>query len=66
MYLATNLDQLFTREELLNNVWGYEGYYGGARVVDVTMSRLRAKVESNPAEPEYIKTIRTKGYYISK
>lgn len=66
LYLATNLDQLFTREELLNNVWGYEGYYGGARVVDVTMSRLRAKVESNPAEPEYIKTIRTRGYYISK
>ncbi len=66
LYLATNLDQLFTREELLNNVWGYGGYYGGARVVDVTMSRLRAKIETNPAEPEYIKTIRTKGYYISK
>ena len=45
-------------------VWGYEGYLGDVRTVDVTMSRLRSKVEDNPSEPEYILTKRTKGYYI--
>lgn len=64
LFLATHPGDLFTREELLENVWGYEDFFGGIRTVDVTMSRLRAKIEDKPAEPEYILTKRTKGYYI--
>ena len=64
LFLATHPGELFSREELLENVWGYEDFFGGIRTVDVTMSRLRSKVESKPAEPEYILTKRTKGYYI--
>lgn len=57
---------MFEREELLVKVWGYEGFYGGIRTVDVTISRLRTKIEEVPAEPEYIITKRSKGYYIPK
>ena len=64
LFLARNAGQLFTREELLNKVWGYDGFLGDLRTVDVTMSRLRSKIEDVPAEPEYILTKRTKGYYI--
>lgn len=65
-FLASHADEVFEREELLLKVWGYESYYGGIRTVDVTMSRLRAKIEETPAEPEYIITKRSKGYYIPK
>lgn len=65
-FLASHADEVFEREELLLKVWGYESYYGGIRTVDVTMSRLRAKIEDVPAEPEYIITKRSKGYYIPK
>ncbi len=65
-FLASHADEVFEREELLLKVWGYESYYGGIRTVDVTMSRLRAKIEDTPAEPEYIITKRSKGYYIPK
>lgn len=64
LFLARHAGQLFTREDLMMKVWGYEGYLGDVRTVDVTMSRLRSKVEDNPSEPEYILTKRTKGYYI--
>ena len=64
LFLARNAGQIFTREELLNKVWGYDGFLGDLRTVDVTMSRLRSKIEDVPAEPEYILTKRTKGYYI--
>lgn len=64
LFLASHPDELFTREELLEKVWGYEDFFGGIRTVDVTMSRLRSKIEEVPAEPEYILTKRTKGYYI--
>ncbi len=65
-FLASHAGEVFEREELLVKVWGYEGFYGGMRTVDVTMSRLRAKIEDVPAEPEYIITKRSKGYYIPK
>ena len=65
-FLASHAGEVFGREKLLVKVWGYEGYYGSLRTVDVAMSRLRAKIETVPAEPEYIKTKRSKGYYISK
>ena len=64
LFLASHPDELFTREDLLEKVWGYEDFFGGIRTVDVTMSRLRSKIEEVPAEPEYILTKRTKGYYI--
>ncbi len=64
VFLASHPDELFSREELLEKVWGYEDFFGGIRTVDVTMSRLRSKIEDKPADPEYILTKRTKGYYI--
>lgn len=64
VFLASHPDELFSREELLEKVWGYEDFFGGIRTVDVTMSRLRSKIEDKPAEPKYILTKRTKGYYI--
>ncbi|MBQ7063476.1 MAG: response regulator transcription factor [Firmicutes bacterium] len=56
--------QIFSREYLLAKVWGYE-YYGDARTVDVTIRRLREKIENNPSAPEYILTKRGVGYYFT-
>nr|MBQ4319102.1 winged helix-turn-helix domain-containing protein [Clostridia bacterium] len=55
---------VFTREALLEQVWGYEGFYGDVRTVDVTVSRLREKLERDTAKPEYLFTKRGLGYYI--
>jgi len=63
-YLAKQPEKIVSRETLLEKVWGYE-YYGDVRTVDVTVSRLREKIEDNPAEPEYIITKRGFGYYFS-
>lgn len=61
-YLATQKEQIFTREQLLEKVWGYE-YYGDVRTVDVTVRRLREKVEDDPAKPKFVLTKRGIGYY---
>lgn len=61
-FLAQNLTQVFSREALLERVWGYE-YYGDVRTVDVTVRRLREKLEDNPGKPVYILTKRGVGYY---
>lgn len=61
-FLATSGGKVFTREILLNKVWDYE-YYGDVRTVDVTIRRLREKIEDNPSEPMYIMTKRGVGYY---
>lgn len=53
---------VFNRQQLLNQVWGYD-FFGDERTVDVTIRRLREKLEMNPAEPEYIHTKRGVGYY---
>ena len=58
-FLATNPNRVFTRETLLNRVWGYE-YYGGARTVDVHVRRLRAKLGEENAN--LIQTVRSVGY----
>jgi two-component system response regulator VicR len=63
-FLAIHKDKAFTREDLLLKVWGYE-YFGDARTVDVTIRRLRSKVEDNPGAPRYILTRRCVGYYFS-
>lgn len=64
LFLAKNLGKPFTREQLMETVWGYEGYLGDIRAVDVTVSRLRAKLEKDPGEPEYLLTKRGIGYYL--
>ncbi len=61
-FLATQKDQIFTREQLLEKVWGYE-YYGDVRTVDVTVRRLREKVEDDPSKAKFILTKRGIGYY---
>jgi two-component system response regulator MtrA len=59
--LARRPGQVFTRELLLEQIWGYD-YLGDSRLVDVAIQRLRAKVESEPAHPELILTVRGVGY----
>ena len=61
-FLASTPEKIFSRETLLEKVWGYE-YCGDGRTVDVTVRRLREKLEDNPAEPKYIMTKRGIGYY---
>jgi len=61
-FLATRSGKLFTREQLLNKVWDYE-FYGDVRTVDVTIRRLREKIEDNPSLPNYIITKRGVGYF---
>ncbi len=63
-FLALQQDQVFSRESLLEKVWGYE-YYGDVRTVDVTVRRLREKIERDPSNPEYIMTRRGVGYYFN-
>lgn len=62
VFLMSQKEQIFTREQLLEKVWGYE-YYGDVRTVDVTVRRLREKIEDLPGKPEYIMTKRGIGYY---
>ena len=61
-FLAQQKGQVFSRETLLEKVWGYE-YFGDVRTVDVTVRRLREKIEDNPSKPTYILTKRGVGYY---
>ena len=62
--MAASPDKVFSREELLSGVWGYE-YFGDLRAVDVAVRRLREKLEEDPAQPRYIITRRGVGYYFS-
>ena len=60
--LVTNPNKVYSRERLLNLVWGYE-YPGDVRTVDVHVRRMREKIESNPSEPKYLHTKWGVGYY---
>ena len=60
--LAMNPNKVYSRENLLNLVWGYD-YPGDARTVDVHIRRLREKIEINPSEPKYVHTKWGVGYY---
>ncbi|MBD1379837.1 response regulator YycF [Metabacillus arenae] len=62
-YLAKHIGQVMTREHLLQTVWGYD-YFGDVRTVDVTVRRLREKIEDNPSHPTWIVTRRGVGYYL--
>ena len=62
MLLVMNRDKVYSREELLETIWGYE-YFGDVRTVDVHIRRLREKIEKNSSQPEYILTKWGVGYY---
>lgn len=62
-YLAQHIGQVMTREHLLQQVWGYD-YFGDVRTVDVTVRRLREKIEGNPSHPNWLATRRGVGYYL--
>jgi len=62
-YLARHIGQVMTREHLLETVWGYD-YFGDVRTVDVTVRRLREKIEDSPSHPNFLVTRRGVGYYL--
>ncbi len=64
-YLIRNEEEILTRDRLLEHVWGYE-YLGDDRTVDVTIRRLREKIEDDPGVPRYIITKRGMGYYFRR
>ena len=59
--LADNPGKVFSREALLDKVWGYD-YFGDGRLVDVHVRRLRTKIEADPANPRHVVTVRGLGY----
>ncbi|CAN5739423.1 response regulator transcription factor [soil metagenome] len=59
--LASSPGRVFSREVLLDRIWGY-GYFGDGRLVDVHIRRLRTKVEADPANPRHVVTVRGLGY----
>ena len=63
--LMVHPNKVYSREELLNTVWGYD-YPGDVRTVDVHIRRLREKIESKPSDPKYIHTKWGVGYYFQK
>ena len=64
-FLASKDTQVFTREQLLKDVWGYE-YFGDIRTVDVTVRRMREKIEDDSSNPKFIMTKRGVGYYFRR
>jgi DNA-binding response OmpR family regulator len=62
--LAASPGRVFSREVLLERVWGY-GYFGDGRLVDVHIRRLRTKVEADPANPRHVVTVRGLGYKLA-
>ncbi|MCR3920968.1 MAG: response regulator transcription factor [Firmicutes bacterium] len=64
-YLMRHAGFVISREKLLEEVWGYD-FYGDERTVDVTIRRLREKIELKPSEPSYILTKRGAGYFMGK
>lgn len=63
-YLAQHQGQVINRENLLQTVWGYD-YFGDVRTVDVTVRRLREKIEDNPSHPQWLITRRGVGYFLA-
>jgi DNA-binding response OmpR family regulator len=62
--MAASPGRMFTREMLLEKVWGY-GYFGDGKIVDVHVYRLRAKIEEDPANPRHVLTVRGLGYKVA-
>jgi len=63
--LARRPGQVFTRERLLDEVWGYD-FLGDSRLVDAAIQRLRAKIEPDPSEPRLVLTVRGTGYKLAR
>lgn len=61
-YLVSNPERPFTRDELIEAIWGYDSDIGSERTVDVHMRHLREKLEANPADPRWLVTVRGVGY----
>ena len=64
LYLLRERGRVFTREDLMQKVWNYD-YFGDMRTVDVTVRRLREKIEDDPGKPAFIMTKRGVGYYFA-
>ena len=64
LYLIQERGVVFSREDLMQKVWNYD-YFGDMRTVDVTVRRLREKIEDDPGKPQYILTKRGAGYYFA-
>ena len=65
VFLLRNAGHVFTRDQLLEHVWGYD-YAGETRTVDVHVHWLRAQIEADPAEPVYLETVRGVGYVLRR
>lgn len=64
-FLAKDPGKVYTREDLMHHVWEYTGFVGDVRAVDVSIRRLREKIEDDPANPTIIITKRGRGYYLA-
>jgi len=64
-FLASHPGQVFSREQLLDKVWGYD-FYGDGNTVTVQVRRLREKIEADPANPQYLLTVWGIGYKFAK
>lgn len=64
-YLASQPGQVVSREQLLHEIWEYEDYVGAIRTIDVTINRIREKIEKDKADPKILITKRGVGYYIA-
>ncbi|MBE6651520.1 MAG: response regulator transcription factor [Ruminococcaceae bacterium] len=64
-HFAKNAGKIYSREELMSAVWGYENFYGDLRTIDVTIARLRQKIDDPGCEESLIQTKRGMGYFIS-
>ncbi|KRN75348.1 hypothetical protein IV73_GL000512 [Weissella kandleri] len=62
-HLAKHIGQVMTRDDLLQTVWGFD-YFGDVRTVDVTVRRIREKIEDTPSHPQILMTRRGVGYYL--
>ena len=58
--------KVFSREQLMERIWNYDGYVGDVRAVDVAIRRLREKLEDDPADPRFLITRRGLGYYMAE
>ena len=65
VFLLRNAGHVFTRDQLLEHVWGYD-YAGETRTVDVHVHWLRAQIEADPADPVYLETVRGVGYVLRR
>ena len=64
-FLASQPGTVYSREDIMKNVWGYTDYLGDVSLVSVAIRRLRMKIEDDPSDPRFIMTRRGKGYFFS-